>query len=53
VLLAPGIGQHPREPVLDDDRAAGGLRQTVGKGEQIRWATAGFGFAAFQKPDRR
>ena len=30
VLLSPGIRQHPREPVLDDDRAAGGLRQTVG-----------------------
>ena len=48
VLLSPGIGQHAGEPVLDDDRAAGGLRQTVGKGEQIRWAAPGFGFAAFQ-----
>ena len=48
VLLPPGIRQHPREPVLDDDRAAGGLSQAVGQREQIRWATAGFGFAAFQ-----
>ena len=48
VLLPPGIRQHPREPVLDDYRPAGGLSQTVGQCEQIRWATPGFGFAAFQ-----
>ena len=47
VLLPPGIRQHPRKPVLDDDRAAGRFSQAVGQREQIRWATAGFGFAAF------
>ena len=48
VLLAPGIRQHPREPVLDDDRPAGGLAKLSAKAKQIRWATPGFGFAAFQ-----
>ena len=46
-LLAARVREYPREPVLDDDRPAGGLGQTVGQCEQIRWAASGFGFAAF------
>ena len=48
VLLQPRIRQHPRQPVFDDDRATGRFSQAVGQREEIRWATAGFGFAAFQ-----
>lgn len=47
-LGQPRVRQHAQVPILDHHRVADPVGQAVGQREKIRWATPGFGLAAFQ-----
>jgi hypothetical protein len=48
ILLEPRVRQHLQQPIVDHHRAADGVSQTVGEGEQICWTPTGFGLAPLE-----